>query len=631
MAEKSMKQGASTASSVAVPVLLAQAALDVALRPSDKLMLATGSTGLLSVAVPSEPWVTPVRRALAALAPDATVVEATEVRRDGTPRFDVAELAEQIAAGDQVLIVSHAPARCLPHEIRAAVDRTIAIEGVSVAVVRRLLQRVTGQRGRTLTEADLENLDFTDVVAAVRVGASASDAVARLRRARMRSTPIVLDTPHVDELVGYGEAADWARAAAADLRRVSAGEPITLESALICGPPGTGKTRLARSIAHSAGVPLVSASIASFFAGGDGGLGDVVQAMLRFFASAAKRSPCVVVLDEIDALPSRIGMTRRGHEWWSTAVNGLLTEIDRLLAHRPSVLLLAITNHPARLDPALTRPGRLDRRVDVGPPDEEGLAGVFRVVAGNRIPLSATDLTRMSVLARGATGARVDAWVRAAEGRARREGRAATATDLETEILPPSILSEGERRTVAIHEAGHAVLAHELGRRVDRIVLGVDSGVAGTTTVAAVRGYPTRHAIDDDLAIIFGGRAADCALGDGANGGAVADLTAATRLAAAARGALGLHDTLASLGDPDEMVEAMRRDPGLAEAVEADLRAAFDRARTIVMTRADDVRRLADRLMKRSILLGEEVEELLADHDEVEQTTVTSPTTDLLP
>lgn len=614
MVEKSPKTATSTATTLDVPALLAQAALDTTLRPSDKRALASAPRGLLVIVVPSEPWVPPLRRTLVALAPGATVVEATEVRRDGTPRLDAAEIAEKVAGGAQVVIVSHAPTRCVPLEIRAAADRTITIEGVSVTVVRRLLHRVTGQRGRTLAAADLAGLDFTDVVAAVRAGASASDAVARLRRARMYCAPVAPDTPHVDDLVGYGKAFVWAQEMVEDIRRVSAGEAIPLESALICGPPGTGKTRLARSIAHSAGVPWVSASIADFFSRGEGSLGDVVQAMQRFFSQAAAHRPCVVVLDEIDALPSRMGMTRRGHEWWSTAVNGLLVEIDRLRAHQPPVLLLAITNHAARLDPALTRPGRLDRRIDIDPPDGESLAAVFRVVAGAcNIRLSGAELARVSALGRGATGAQVDAWVRAAEGRARREGRSATAADLEAEILPRAMLSDRDRRTAALHEAGHVIVARAHGRRVDRVVLEGGDGIAGTTAVAVCEGYPTRAVVEADLAIILGGRAADDILGDGANGGAVADLAAATRLAASARGALGLHDRLAFLGDPDEVVQAVRRDPGLAEAVEADLGAALDRARTIVTAQAADVLRLADRLMTRQVLLGAEIEAVISN------------------
>ncbi|MFJ5489510.1 AAA family ATPase, partial [Hansschlegelia beijingensis] len=216
------------------------------------------------------------------------------------------------------------------------------------------------------------------------------------------------------------EARDWIAADA-----VGAPPP----SMLLHGAPGTGKTMLARSIARTLGLPIVTTSVSEWFARTEGNLGDVAKAAQTFFDRLTAAAPAIGFLDELDALPDRDRLSDRGRDWWTPVITGVLLMIDRVRAERPSVILIGATNHIDRLDEALKRPGRFDRHIEIRPPETvEELSEVLRHHLGH--DLGDRDVTRAARLGLGATGADAEAWVKQARQRARAASRSMTLADL---------------------------------------------------------------------------------------------------------------------------------------------------------------------------------------------------------
>jgi hypothetical protein len=217
---------------------------------------------------------------------------------------------------------------------------------------------------------------------------------------------------------------------------------------------------------------------------------------------------------------------------------------------------------------------------------------------------------RAARLTRGATPAMVEGWVRGARALARAEGRPMTETDLLATIAPPDARSSSELRVAALHEAGHAVVARRLGIRVSEVSIIGDDGIGGMTRTERSGALPTRQSIEDTVTVIMGGRAADIVLAGAAHAGARSDLATATQLLGDAMAAYGLYDDLvnASLGDG---AAAVRQSPALAAAVDLELKRLLARAIAIVEAGAELAHRLADELLRRRILAGDEIEQLL--------------------
>ena len=558
------------------------------------------SGGSLTVfRVAGETWCEPVRAALTALQFGLDIRIAKPDRR-GADTLSPISLAEPVAAGSHVVVVSTLG---VSTDLAGLCDRVFTLSRPDVRLVRAVIREVTGQRARGLVDRDLAGLDLPTLVAAIREGSSANDCVARLRRASTaRTTPV--DRPSVadvQDLVGYGAAGLWARGIVTEVQRLHAGEPITtLESVLFYGPPGTGKTTLAAAIARSARLPLIETSVAQWFATTDGNLGDVIKASCAFFDRVIAAAPAVAFIDELDALPDRAALGARNRDWWTSVVTSTLTQVERLRRHQPPVLLIAATNDRSRVDAALLRAGRFDRHIEILPPGEDDLA----LILGRGLDgaLAESDTRYAARLGRGATGATAVAWIEAAKRRARDAGRAVVTADLLAEVAPSDPRSPKQQREVALHEAGHVVAALTLGKTVEQVSILADANAGGTTWIAADPTL-TIERLNDQLTVAMAGRAADAILGEGADAGAVGDLARATRLAAAAHLQLGLRDTLTHHAG-DSLTAALRLDKALAAAVEADLRAAYERACMIVTDRRTLVTKVADALLVHRVLVA---------------------------
>jgi hypothetical protein len=598
--------------------LLAKPLLRQALGPDLLRRLKRGdSTLALVVAAPSSAWVSPLSEALKDLAfQGVRIIGPSErLNRPEEQLQRAEETAKALAKGVTIAGIAADPNRELSQVLLAAADATVIVPVPGAALVEQAI-RAFSRKGKpaTLSERDLAGLDWMDYYAAFRSGSTRQAIAARLARAAGAHTGVTSadDGPALETLTGYGEARTWAEQIVRDVEDRRAGHTPTaaLESALLSGPPGTGKTSLATALAKAARLPLVTTSVASWFGTSDGHLGAVIKEQRKFFADLRAARPCVGFLDELDALPSRGSLTGSQHsDFWAPVITGMLLGIDALRQACPDVVLIAATNFINRVDPALRRPGRLDRLIEIAPPDGKGLIGILR--AHLKDELADADLSFVAQLLLGRVGADVVQVVHSARRRARLADRALTLEDLLVEASPPDPRSLAELRACAIHEAGHAVVAVALGRTLQGISLQL-AGVSGGMTRMEHPGFiPTRSVIEDTVVIGLAGRAADVVLGAGASAGAVGDLAIATRELSALHASYGLGGTLLHRTGVEDASALVRVDSRFAQSIEADLQRLMSRAITLVTQHQPAVLAVAEALIAHRVLSGGQVQALM--------------------
>lgn len=516
--------------------------------------------------------------------------------------------------GRSVILISQDPERVLAPEALAGADAVISVPHPDLPAVRKTIRAVTGGVVRGLVPSDLEGLTLEDLKIAIRPGLTAHDCVMNLRRAALaRHRPS--ETSNViplEKLAMTGAVAEWAFATLHIARQVSEGklDVSALRHACLEGPPGTGKTTVAASLARSAGWTFVSTSVGAWFAASGGHLGDVIRAARRFFDEIALSSrPVVGLLDEIDALPNRATMDPSDAQWWTPVITFVLTELDRLRKSGKPVLLLAATNHFNHLDAALIRPGRLEQKVSVLLPDEKERRALFVTCLGDRIgPGWSAILARLAVMA---TPARIESWCRSAIAKAEIENRPLDLRDLIDLIAPPDGRSPQKDRAVALHEAGHAIVAAELGLPVAEISILSMGAVGGWMKSARdENSLLTRDEIERMGATMLGGRAADTVLGGGAHGGAASDIDAVNGLLRTAMVDLGLYCSLTTGGNID--LRNWRGDGiSLWTAINVELGRLYDRAAEIVSRRRGDIFRLVEVLLVERVVTGDRLADIL--------------------
>jgi ATP-dependent Zn protease len=337
----------------------------------------------------------------------------------------------------------------------------------------------------------------------------------------------------------------------------------------------------------------------------------VTQAIRKVFAEARQKAPCILFIDEIDSLPAR-GSTTRYDEWWTAITNCLLEEMDGA-ERREGVIVISACNNPDRLDPALVRSGRLDRRIEIPLPDVPGLIGIFRSHLGR--DLDGAGLLPAALAARGHSGADFERWVREARARARRGGEPLTI-ELLSEIVREGApaLPEEVRRLVAFHEAGHAIADAALGV-AKPVSLSIGAGGGGeTNSVVEQTRLHTWGEIEEYLISLLAGRAAEeiaCgATTAGAGGTENSDLGRATMIALRLESVYGLGATgLAHIpGGPERL---LLMNPHLLAAVQTCLDRAYARAKDLLTANRSSLDALATALFERGYLDAAEIETVL--------------------
>lgn len=524
-----------------------------------------------------------------------------EVPKNKSHQQDPA-MIRALSKGQRLVLISPNPAAMIPDVVRRAADDVVTIGTAPVEVMRKAIRRITGRIVRGLQLADYAELDFDLLVSCLRPEDRPADIIRRLRE--LSATPQGPDVqvpagPLLTQLPLTNTVRAWSDQMLQELAAVKRGtlDPAVLIYGALEGPPGTGKSLIARSLAATAGWNFVSSSVGAWFTTGDGALGGVARNVKAFVDTILATEPCIGFLDELDAIPDRETMDNRGRDWWTPVITLILTEVDRLRASGRKVLLLGASNYYHRLDAALIRPGRMQQRISVLPPStaEEVLA-VLRHYLGDDL---SQEQARLAGVAIGATPAAIEGWVKSARAVARMAGRALTASDLLDQIAPADGRSAADLRTTALHELGHAIVAAELGHTVDRISILAGIGTGGATSTRLVSVVPTLAHLHNLVTIALGGRAADIVLGTGANAGAETDLAQATELLLAARLRQGLGDTLAAM----PAVAA----PALMKEVDADLKRLLARAMAIIQKYRAHMLRLADQLLDERIMTGDAV------------------------
>ena len=312
---------------------------------------------------------------------------------------------------------------------------------------------------------------------------------------------------------------------------------------LLVGPPGTGKTLLAKAVAGEANVPFFSISGSEFV---EMFVGMGASKVRDLFKQAKEKAPCIVFIDEIDAIGKKRDGNFGGNDEREQTLNQMLTEMDGFESNN-GVIILAATNRPESLDPALTRPGRFDRRVPVELPDLNGRVAILQVHAKKIRLAPGVDLLPIARMASGASGAELANIVNEAALRAVRDGRdCATQQDLEESIetviagyqKKNALLTDAEKRTVAYHEIGHALVAarQKHSAPVQKItIIPRTSGALGYTMQVDEGNHylMTREELEDRIATLTGGRAAEELVFGTPTTGASNDIEQATKLARA--------------------------------------------------------------------------------------------------
>ncbi len=400
---------------------------------------------------------------------------------------------------------------------------------------------------------------------------------------------------------------------------------------LLVGPPGTGKTMLAKAVAGEADVPFFSMSGSEFV---EMFVGMGASKVRDLFKQAKEKAPCIVFIDEIDAIGKKRDGQLGGNDEREQTLNQLLTEMDGFEGNN-GVIILAATNRPESLDPALTRPGRFDRRVPVELPDLKGREEILKVHARKIKIAEDVDFNKIARMASGASGAELANIVNEAALRAVRDGRRfACQADLEESIevviagyqKKNAIMTDHEKHIVAYHEIGHALVAAKQTNSapVQKItIVPRTSGALGYTMQVEEGNHylMSKSEIENKIATFTGGRAAEEVVFGSVTTGASNDIEQATKLARAMITRYGMSDDFDMVAMETVNNQYLGGDTSLAcsadtqaeidRQVVALIKKQHDKAIKILTDNRDKLDELAKFLYEKETITGEEFMEIL--------------------
>ena len=413
-------------------------------------------------------------------------------------------------------------------------------------------------------------------------------------------------------------------------REIGANMP---KGVLLVGPPGTGKTMLAKAVAGESNVPFFSMSGSEFV---EMFVGMGASKVRDLFKQAKEKAPCIVFIDEIDAIGKKRQGNMSGNDEREQTLNQLLTEMDGFDSNN-GVIILAATNQPDSLDPALTRPGRFDRRVPVELPDLKGREEILKVHAKKIKLAENVDFNKIARMASGASGAELANIVNEAALRAVRSDRKfVTQADLEESIevviagyqKKNAILTDHEKHIVAYHEIGHALVAamqtHSAPVQKITIVPRTSGALGYTMQVEDGNHYlMTKEEIENKIATLTGGRAAEQLIFNSITTGASNDIEQATKLARAMITRYGMSDEFDMVALEVVTNQYLGGDTSLAcsadtqreidrEVVEL-VKKQHDKALKILTDNREKLDELAKYLYERETITGEEFMNILKE------------------
>ncbi|WP_440447427.1 ATP-dependent zinc metalloprotease FtsH [Ruminococcus sp.] len=403
---------------------------------------------------------------------------------------------------------------------------------------------------------------------------------------------------------------------------------------LLVGPPGTGKTLLARAVAGEAGVPFFSISGSDFV---EMFVGVGASRVRDLFEQAKKNSPCIIFIDEIDAVGRQRGAgLGGGHDEREQTLNQLLVEMDGFGANE-GVILIAATNRPDVLDPALMRPGRFDRQVIVSYPDINGREAILKVHARKKPLAPDVKLKTIAKTTAGFTGADLENLLNeAALLAARKNKKAITMEEIEEATIKvvvgaekkTRVMSDKEKKLTAYHEAGHAICFHELATQdpVHEISI-IPRGMAGGYTMplpSEDKSYNSRTEMLEDIVVDLGGRVAEAIILDDISTGASNDIEKATKTARDMVTKYGMTKELGCICyGKDNSAVFLGRDMGhtqdysertaakIDELILEIVNNAYDRAEAILKDNIDKLHEVAAYLIKHEKMGGEDFEAVM--------------------
>ena len=402
---------------------------------------------------------------------------------------------------------------------------------------------------------------------------------------------------------------------------------------LLVGPPGTGKTLLAKAVAGEANVPFLSISGSDFV---EMFVGVGASRVRDLFQTAKRLAPALVFIDEIDAVGRQRGAgLGGGHDEKEQTLNQLLVEMDGFDGNQ-GVIVIAATNRPDVLDPALLRPGRFDRQITVDYPDVKGREAILKLYAEKKPMAADVDLARIAKLTPGFTGADLENVLNEAAILATRRHMKVITTELISEAMKrvtwgpekkSRIVSDEDRFITATHEVGHAIVGFKLNRRekIDELSVIQRGRAAGYTNFIPDDDHThmTKGRMLDTIAMAMGGRMAEAVRLEDISAGAQNDLKRATELAKRMVTEFGMSDSVGPVflagGEEVFIGREWGHQPNYSEAVAADIdrevrrimEEACERARTIIEENSEIMTVIIDALIKKEHLSGSEFERLM--------------------